>query len=1110
MKKSLLVFVLSVVATVMAMAQITTSALGGKVTDDMGEVVGATIQAVHNPSGTHYGTISNANGTYNIQGMRVGGPYTVKISYVGYATQVFEDVYLALGETYNITAELKTNSDMLEEVVVMGTASKFNNLKTGASTSISMAQIAAVPTVNRSVTDIVRLSPYSNGMGLAGGDGRSTNFTVDGANFNNNFGLSANLPGGGTPISVEALQEMQVVVSPFDVRQTNFVGGGINAVTKSGTNTFQGSAYMYQQNDNMGGSRVNNKSFDVDRLNDKHVFGATFGGPLIKDKLFFFVNVEKTLEPKSQTQWRPSEDGVANVSKNLSATSVADMKTVSDFVNSNFGYSTGGWSNYSNDNENLKILVKLDWNINDNHRLSLRYNKTDNTTWYETNGSSSNASSRATKNRISQYSMAFANSLYFQKNNVNSWSLDLNSRFGDNMQNQLIATYTDIDDKRGTNSSEFPFIDILDGTIDATGAASPYMALGYELFTYNNGVGNRTVTVNDNFTYYLADHKLLAGLSYEHQYANNAYMRNGTGYYRYKSLNDFLTGATPETVALTYGYNGEQNPNAQVTFNQFGLYLQDEWQVLKNLKLTYGARFDILVFDEKDIMTNNAIKELDYNGKSIDTGKWPGAHLMPSPRVGFNWDVLKDQSLIVRGGTGLFTGRLPLVFFTNMPTNSGMIQNVAAISTKWKVNDDQTISSTPDPLLANFAGGMLVKKGDILAKLNSLDPTRFPLNITPEDGTVPSEINGIDPDFKMPMVWKTSIGVDYSFPVDFPLTLSAEYTYSDNIYAVMLDNYNIDNSKITGADRFSGADNRYIYPADYKINPSGKTANAFVLTNTRKGYGYTANVTLKSRPLPNLDLMASYTHTVSKAVSGMPGSNAASAWTNLYTVNGPNLASTQCTQYVTPDRLIASLGWTVPQHKDGWATHYTLFYEGATPAGYSYILANDMNGDGNSYDLMYIPKSMDEVKFVDNGSISAETQAKDFWAFVNHDKYLSKHKGEYAEAFAARAPWMSVFDFRIAQDFGIRTPNKNLHMLTVSLDFSNIGNMFNSNWGSPKTTLLNSGKFLTYKGKDTTTGQPLYTLYYDKNGNAPYDVWSYTSSIQNTWKVQLGIRYTFN
>lgn len=1109
MKKSLFVLFLSVISMVAAMAQVTTASLGGKVTDADGAIIGATIQAVHTPSGTRYGTITNPNGTYSIQGMRVGGPYTVTVSYVGYTSQVYDDVYLSLGETYSIIAELKERADVLKEVVVMGSGSKFRDLKTGAGSKISMSDMRAVPTVNRSVTDMVRLSPYSNGMSLAGGDGRSTNFTIDGANFNNNFGLSSDLPGGGTPVSIEALQEMQVVVAPFDVRQTNFVGGGINAVTKSGTNTFQGSAYMYQQNDNMGGSRVNNTSFDIDRNNDKHVFGATLGGPIIKDKLFFFVSFEKTLQPSSQTEWRPSEDGVANTSKNLSRASVADMQTVSDVLKNKYGYDTGGWNNYSHDDENTKILARLDWNITDNHHLAVRYNQTDNTAWEATNGSAGNTGKRASAARISQYGMAFANSLYYQKNNVKSWSVDLNSRFGDNIQNQLIATYSDIDDTRGSDSSEFPFIDILDGTLETTGSAMPYISAGYELFTYNNGVRNRTVTVNDNFTYTLGDHKLLAGLSFEHQYANNAYMRNGTGYYRYKSLDDFLNGAAPETVALTYGYNGETEPKNQVTFNQYGLYLQDEWTILRNLKLTYGSRFDLLVFDESDIMTNNAIKKLDYGGRHIDTGKWPTAHVTPSPRVGFNWDVFSDRSFIVRGGTGLFTGRLPLVFFVNMPANSGMIQNVAAIQTTWRGT-----TGTPDPLLASFAGDLITDKTELLKKMNQLDPSRFPLTITSESGAVSSDVCGIDEDFKMPLQWKSSIGVDYSIPVDFPFTVTAEYTYTDNVYAVMLDNYNVNNGAIRNAERFAGADNRYIYPSDYKYNPDGKTANAFVLTNTRKGYGYTANLTLKAQPLRNLHLMAAYTHTESKAVSGMPGSNAGSAWSALYTVNGSNLNTVQRTGYVMPDRVIASVDWTVPQRKEGWATHYSIFYEGSTPGGYSYTYNNDMNGDGSSYDLIYIPKSKDEIHFVDqtlsDGTVkTADQQAEDFWAFVNHDKYLKRHKGEYAESYAARAPWMNTFDLRIAQDFGIRTARGNRHTLTVSLDFSNIGNMLNSNWGSPKTTLLNSGKFLSYKGK-TSDNVPQYTLCYDSEGKAPYDVWSYTSSVNSTWKLQLGVRYTFN
>ena len=654
-------------------AQVTTSAMAGHVSDEQGEdVISALVRVVHQPSGTTYSAITNADGRWAIQGMRVGGPYEVEITYIGYADRTIEDITLQLGETYNINVSLSEDVAELGEVVVTGTRSKFAAEKTGATTNISNSQIMNLPTVSRNISDIARLSPYANGMGFAGGDGRSTNFTLDGANLNNNFGLSSTLPGGGMPISMDALDEVQVVVTPFDVRQTNFIGGGINAVTKSGTNTFKGTAYIYHNNENMHGNRIDDTDLGERGINRNTTYGFTLGGPIVKNKLFFFANAEYSKVPSVINRWRASEDGVADPDNYISRTTVADLQKVRDFMMERYGYDTGSFTDFPADESNLKLLGRIDWNITDNHHLAVRYNYTKNTAWNPVNGNSGDTGYRLRNmDRLSQYSMSFANSMYSMDNKVSTVSADLNSRFGNKISNQLLFTYTNIDDVRGSNSSPFPFIDIMggyetaaDGTV--TQSLTPYMSLGYELFSYNNRVQNKITTITDNFTYYAGAHKITAGFSFEHQLANNSYMRGGTGYYRYRSLDDFLNGAAPETVGLAYGYNGEANPNAEVVFNQYGLYAQDEWNISENLKLTGGIRFDMISFNSDDLMRNNAIYELNFGGRHIDTGAWPDGNVQVSPRIGFTWDVFGDKSLKVRGGTGLFAGRLPLVFFTNM------------------------------------------------------------------------------------------------------------------------------------------------------------------------------------------------------------------------------------------------------------------------------------------------------------------------------------------------------------------------------------------------------------------------------------------------------------
>ena len=624
---------------------------------------------------------------------------------------------------------------------------------------------------------------------------------------------------------------------------------------------------------------------------------------------------------------------------------------------------------------------------------------------------------------------------------------------------------------------------------DGTEYLSPYMSAGYELFTYNNEVNNKITTITDNFTYYLGSHKLTAGFNYEHQFANNAYMRNGTAYYRYKSVDDFLSGAAPESFALTYGFNGNKAPNAQVTFNQIGFYLQDEWDITNRLKLNYGVRFDNLIFDDKDIERNTAIYDLDFGGKKVDTGKWADAGFRISPRVGFSWDVFGDKRLKVRGGTGLFMGRIPLVFFTNMPTNANLVQN----SVQFKTTYANNVATGHDSRLDQLAGGMITDVDEIIKKFN--------LPTTIEKHTAGSKIAGIADDFKMPQVWKTSLAVDYQLPVSFPFTVTGEFMYTKNVNAVTMNNINIKDPEANNWERFSGADNRYIYPADYAYN---KGKNAVILDNTSKGWGYTANITLNAQPIPTLDLMAAYTHTEMKEVSGMPGSDPVSAWQGLITVNGANFSGIQRSRYVMPDKLIASVNWIIPfnHNKLLRGTRLSLFYTGSSYSGGSYCYENDMNGDGVKQDLMYIPRNDSEIKF------KTEDDRKAFWAFVEQDKYLKNHKGEYAEAYAARLPWVHKFDFRLVEDFQFKV-GKTKHSLQLSFDILNVGNLLNSKWGVGKaTSVCNGMRILKYEGKDAQN-VPTFSMV-KVNGEYPTKTWDTYQDYSQCWKLQVGVRYVFN
>ncbi len=1075
-----------------AFAQVTTSSLNGKVTDSTGEpVVGAAVIAVHTPSGTQYYAVANAEGRYYINGMRSGGPYTVEVSCLGYQPVTYTDVTLQLAEAFNLNVTMPDDTEVLAEAIVVSTASsKFPTEKTGAATNINNSQIASLPTVTRSISDVTRLSPYGgNGMSFAGADGRTANFTVDGANFNNNFGLSDKLPGGGNPISIDAIEELQVVISPYDVRQTNFIGGGVNAITKSGTNTLKGTAYVYHRNENMRGDTVAGEQIGGARDKDRNTtYGFTLGGPIIKNKLFFFVNAEMSKIPTVVNRWQGSTNGVADANNYISRTTLADLKTVSDFVKSKYGYDTGSWTDFPADEDNSKILARLDWNISDKHHLALRYNYTLNNVWNSPNGTSMDGGTRMAGNRMSQYSMSFANSMYSMKNIVSTWSLDLNSRLTDNLSNQFLATYSKLDDVRGTNSEEFPFIDILDNE-----SANNYMALGYELFTWNNAVHNTIANIKDDLTYYAGAHKFTAGLSLEYQMADNQYMRNGSGYYRYKTLDDFLTGAVPEVVCLTYGYDGEQYPAARVQFYKAGIYAQDEWNVSDNFKLTAGLRLDGLFFDNGDLLTNNAILKLDYYPAShnyektnIDTGKWPTANVTVSPRIGFTWDVFGDRSLKFRGGTGLFSGRLPLVFFTNMPTNGGLVQYQAQLNAK---NAD----------MSQFAGGLVTDsngKATVDALLNKLHSMGYPTTVTSDMGTVPSSISAVDPNFKMPQVWKSSLAIDYSFPTAFPLSVTAEGIYNKTINGVSISDWSMDN--VGGFARFNGADNRPIYPTPFRNN-----TKAFVLENTSKGYGWSGNVTINATPVPGLNFMAAYTHTVSKEVTGMPGSAAESAFTYVPTSEGPNYIKLHNSQYVTPDRVVASV-----THNDNSGNHYSFIYESWRGGyNYSYMMVNDMNGDGYNYDTIYIPTD-DEVssrqfRFVSNDDASR------FMDFVHKDSYLSKHQGEYAEGYSVYSPWVHRLDVSYKHDFKVKCGNST-NVLQLGFDMKNVLNLFNSSWGVSKylnPAIGSDPRILKYEGVDAD-GYATFSTPASIHGGTETFVLNH--GIGQCWYASVGIKYLFN
>ena len=1103
--KSLLLVVTMLMAGTVAFAQMTTASLGGRIVDTKGEtIIGAAVVATHTPSGTTYGAVTNGEGLYAIQGMRTGGPYVVEVSCLGYQTVKFTDIKLALGETYVLDGYLNDDIEALNEAVVVATpASRFAATKTGASTNVSNDEMMNLPNSDRSISALTKLSPYASGMSFAGSDGRSTNFTVDGANLNNNFGLSSNLPGGGTPISLDAIEEIQLVVAPYDVRQTNFVGGGINAVTKSGTNTFKGTAYTYYHDQNLRGNKLMGNDLGKRDKEINNIYGFTLGGPIIKNKLFFFVNFEMQRLAEETIQYR------ADASKE------AILQAVKDKLVKEYNYDPGSFNEYPGGTNNSKLLARLDWNISQAHKLSVRYNNTKNLQWYAPNGNSCDDNYRnKSYNRASKVSQPFSNNMYNQNNNVWSIAGELNSRFSNNFSNRLLATYTSIDDIRGTNSSYFPHIDIMTDGDYSSGNFIPYTSLGTELFTYNNRVQNFILNVQDNLTWYIGAHTITAGLSFENQKATNSYMRSGTGTYRFASVQDFLDGKLPLSFAYTYGANGENSPKGVIDYNQYAAYVQDEWKIADNFKLSYGIRADMMDFNDKVLTTNNTIKAVNLGGKSVDTGLWPVTRVQVSPRIGFNWDVYGDKSMVIRGGTGFFQGRLPLVFFTNMPQNAGMIQVTDKYSSGFSKNDDGEITgvSYSDAVKAALIalnggkteGGHLATTKEEYYKALGINDT-----VTSDNGLLAAngDINGVDRNFRMPQIWKSSLALDLVLPTSFPFTLSTEGMFNKTIYGVKLTDWNIDESKLQHVT--NGPDRRVLYPkSGYKYT----THNTYILSNSRTGWGYTVNVTAKAEPLRNLKLMFAYTHTESKEISGMPGSAASSAYQGLASVDGPNFLPLQRSRYVIPDKVMADVSYYLDV-LGGF--QFDLYYSGYSANGNSFTYSNDMNGDGIAYDLMYIPATKDELRFTSD----AEKDA--FWAFLEQDKYLSTHKGQYAEADAARSPFIHRFDLRLAKDFKFRVGNTS-HKIQLSASIDNIGNLINSSWGVHRLAFDQTSANLDMSGggyisplkfaKFDADGTPVFSMNIPK-GSTTYPTTTYPNYLENTgecWQILFGLKYFFN
>lgn len=1069
----------------------TTSSLKGRVAEDNGTPIAyATVLALHEPSGTSYGTTTMSDGTYSLTGLRVGGPYLVTISFMGYTSVSYKDVDLKLGESFVLNATLKESATELEAVVISAGLGNpiLSSERTGAQTNISRRDISSLPTISRSITDLSSLTPQAQGNSFAGRDGRFNTITVDGAAFNNNFGLSSNpLPGGNAqPISLDAIDQVTVNIAPFDVKLSQFTGASINAVTRSGDNTFKGSVYSFMRPKSFTGNTVDGK--DVSGANDRSStsYGVSLGGPIIKNKVFFFINGEFEKEDIPGVTWKPSTDGVANPDAMISRTTVADMERVRNHLISTYGYDPGKYNNFDPfNNLNTKILARIDWNINAKHKLTFRYNDVVGTSDQQTNFNSGPPSNPRNSGRISSQSLAFSNSFYGFKNTVRSFTGELNSSLTSNISNKFLASYTFIQDTRTSDSKLFPFVDIWEG-------GDQYMSFGYELFSYNNDVTNKTLSLVNNTVINLNKHTVTVGASFDRLFFRNSYIREGTTYYRYGSVDDFINNATPTGFGVTYGYNGNDAPGAELTFGLGAIYAQDEWKVNNNIKVTYGLRIERPFFFD-DLKDNPAISALTFiDGKKIDVGSWPDAKMLFSPRLGFNWDVKGDRSLQVRGGTGIFTGLLPFVWFTNQPTNSGVIQ---APEIGWGSQGGA----------ANLVG--LTFQPDYKAFIASR-PDLFPQ--TP--GSLPnnSALVEVSKDFKMPQVWRSNLAVDVELP--YNMVFTGEALFGKDINAVK--QVNINEAAANGT--MVGPDNRPFWTTAASRKVVASVQNAMVLENTSEGYQYSLTAQLTKNFSSGLSGMFAYTYSAAKDISSNPGSAAYSAYssnTGIGSLNDPGLSYSN---FSTPHRFVSYVSYR-KEYAKMLATTITVSYKGYQTGRWSYTYSNDLNNDGISSDLMYVPKNSSELTFVNFTSggvtMTAAEQADAFWAYVNSNEYLSSRKGKYAERFGEVQPWIHRFDIKIVQDIFSNFGTAKKYSLQVSLDLLNVGNMINDSWGTYTYNALASYENvrpLTVVGLPTTTAAPTFRLNATSidNFNTKTKL-SKSISTGSTWGALLGLRFVF-
>lgn len=1074
--KNLLVLAMLVLSTGLAMSQgVTTSGISGLVTEANGQPLpGANVVATHLPSGTRYGAVSNLEGKYSIPGMRVGGPYKVSVSFIGFANQEVEGIVLSLGTYANVNVTLIEEGQELGEVIVTAAGGAFSSERTGATTAIDNTTINKLPTISRRISDFTRLTPQASGNSFAGQDSRLNNITVDGSYFNNSFGLGSQ-PGdrtGVAPISLDAIDQISVNVAPYDVRQGNFTGAGINTVTRSGTNEIEGSAYYFWRNNNNVGTQAKDNTFNPGEFKYRQV-GFRVGGPIIKDKLFFFASFEddKTTEPG--TTFRANNGGEA-IGGNVTRVLASDLNQLSSYLRNNFGYETGPYQGYDHSTEATKFLVKFDYNINDKNKLSLRYNHLNSST----DVLASNSSSLGFGGRRGNLNaMNFQNTNYIIFENIRSIIAELNTRVGNNLTNNLIVGYTYQDESRGSRGDFFPLVDILED-------GATYTSFGFEPFTPNNELRYKTFQIQDNVQYFAGKHTLTGGFSYEYYESENVFFPGSQSAYVFNSLEDFYASADAFLAGRQDIVNvrrfqvrysnipGQEKPIQPLQVNYAGIYFQDEYQVNSKLNLTGGLRIDVPFFGNT-ALRNQEVESLNFRNPAGETVKFrtdrlPGANLLWSPRVGFNWDPKGDKTIQVRGGSGVFTGRPAYVWVSNQVGNNGILTGFE----RFDNTTERGFNPDPDAYKPTTVTGN--------------PAARYELALTEEN-------------FKFPQVWRTNIAIDKKVN-DFVFT--GEFIYNQDVNGVAYYNANLAPSNGT----FTGPDQRPRWVGGNSATRiNGKIDNAVTLSNQAIGKSWVASLAVDFPAVGGFTGKAAYSYGESKNTVDA-GSIAFGSWNNNPHNGDPNNPTLGFSSNFAGHRVFAALNYSADLFTLG-KTSVSLFWEGRTQGNASYVYGGDYNGDGGfSNDLIYIHKNSSEMNFEQFSSsgvtFTPQQQAAAWEAFIKQDNYLSKNRGSIAERGAVIMPMIYRADFSASQQLVTKKDGK---FLEFRVDILNVGNLLNSDWGVGKAFTTTSP--LVPRGVNES-GAPVFRL---RNlGNQLINTtFQDTAGSADVWRLQFGLRYTF-